>query len=122
MFLYGDRKDSIWYPTLFYMDALKVEKKTGMGPGFENPHEFKMFKNNRIQMSENIMVKFSCEFDFKPYPFDKHECNLAFYERNSVNNILQNQIQQIGKNVLLQSSALLNLKNIELKCIYFYLF
>ena len=114
MLLYGDRKDSIWYPTLSYMDALKVEKKTGMGPGFENPHEFKMFKNNRIQMSENVMVKFSCEFDFKPYPFDKHECNLAFYERNSVNNILLNQIQKIGKNVLLQSSALLNLKYIEL--------
>ena len=77
LILYGERKDSIWYPQIMYIDSIEVEKKTGMGPGFENPHEFKMFPNNRIQLSENVMVKFSCEFDFKPYPFDKHECNLA---------------------------------------------
>ena len=96
LILYGERKDSIWYPQIMYIDSIEVEKKTGMGPGFENPHEFKMFPNNRIQLSENVMVKFSCEFDFKPYPFDKHECNLAWYDRNSVKSILMNQVMKIG--------------------------
>ena len=75
-----------------------------MGPGFENPHEFKMFPNNRIQLSENVMVKFSCEFDFKPYPFDKHECNLAWYDREYVNNIMMNQVIKIGMYVGLKSN------------------
>ena len=80
-----------------YIDSINVEKKNGFGPGFENPHEFKMFPGNRIQLSENIKVTFSCEFDFNPYPFDKHECNLAFYDREYVDTILLNQVGKIGK-------------------------
>ena len=95
--LYDKRKNDIWYPKFMYLDSIKVEKKQGMGPGFENHHEFKMFPNNRVQLSENLMVKFSCEFDFKPYPFDVHECNLAFYDREYINNILLNQVKEIGK-------------------------
>ena len=60
-----------------YIDSINVEKKKGFGPGFENPQEFKMFPDHRIQLSENLKVTFSCEFDFSPYPFDKHECRLG---------------------------------------------
>ena len=95
--LHADRKYNVWYPKIMYLDSIDVKTKTGMGPGFENPHEFKMFQNNRIQLSENVVVKFSCEFDFKPYPFDKHECNLAFFDREYVNYVLLNQVSKIGK-------------------------
>ena len=80
-----------------YIDSINVEKKNGFGPGFENPHEFKIFPGNRIQLSENLKVTFSCEFDFSPYPFDKHECHLAFYDREYVDTILLNQVGKIGE-------------------------
>ena len=97
LILHDDRKNHIWYPKIMYIDSINVEKKKGFGPGFENPQEFKMFPDHRIQLSENLKVTFSCEFDFSTYPFDKHECNLAFYDREYVDTILLNQVEKIGK-------------------------
>ena len=79
-----------------YLDSIKIEKKGAMGPGSYYPYEFKMFPNNRVQLSENLVVKFSCELKFNSYPFDEHKCNLAFYDREYVYNILLNQVQKIG--------------------------
>ena len=61
-----------------FMNVLEAEKNLGIG--YKDMNEYYASFNNRILMGETLKVKFSCNFAFRYFPFDKHECNLTFYD------------------------------------------
>ena len=48
--------------------------------------EFYMYYPHKMEMVETLKIKFSCDFNFVRFPFDRHECDFAFYEKLYYNN------------------------------------
>ena len=78
-------RKQLWNPLVQFDKAKDVEKTKGYG--FEEYHWYEHFKEGNesdVQYtsfkSEYLTMKFSCTFDFNNYPFDKHKCQLRFYE------------------------------------------
>ena len=77
-----DTADLIWQPKITFCNVLSVEKNDGVG--YKNVPEYYFEPNRQIgklQIAETMKIKFPCDFQFHTFPFDKHECNLSFYER-----------------------------------------
>ena len=84
----------IWHPRITFLNALSVEKNQGVG--YENLHEYFARPNNELFMVETIKIIFSCEFKFATFPFDKHDCNLTYYDRiYDVNYVNLNQAWKV---------------------------
>ena len=63
-------------PTLRYDMVKTVEKAKNYGSvgkhyfWFESPHH--------LEFREVVLLTVYCSFDFEPYPFDHHSCNISF--------------------------------------------
>ena len=71
----------IWHPKITFLRLLSLEKFPGIG--YETIKYFYYRDNgnsDKIHMFENFKLKFSCDFDFQTYPFDEHECDVAFVD------------------------------------------
>ena len=74
-----DKAKLIWHPKITFLNLLSLEKFPGVG--YETIKNFYYRANSeKIHTFEIFKLKFSCDFDFKTYPFDKHECDLAFID------------------------------------------
>ena len=77
-----DTAKLIWRPKVTFFDVLSVEKNDGVG--YKHVPEYYFVPNRQVgelQISEQLKMKFPCNFQFDTFPFDEHECNLTFYER-----------------------------------------
>jgi hypothetical protein len=74
-----------WKPTLIFKNILSVQKLSSYGGG-SNTKSFWFQYPHRFEYSEEVQVTVSCDFDFRLYPFDSHECHVDFgdpvYEAN----------------------------------------
>ena len=69
----------MWHPKITFLNLLSLEKFPGVG--YETIKNFYFWANSdEIHTFEIFKLKFSCDFDFKTYPFDKHECDLSFID------------------------------------------
>ena len=66
----------IYMPTLRYDMTKKVEKARDYGP--VGKHYFWFQKPHRLEYREVVLLTVYCIFDFEPYPFDQHTCNVSF--------------------------------------------
>lgn len=79
-------KKQLWNPHVQFDKAKDIEKTRGYG--FDEYHWYEIFKTKENESdglytsfkSEYLLMKFPCTFDFNNYPFDKHQCQLRFYE------------------------------------------
>ena len=70
---------AMWHPKITFLNLLSLEKFPGVG--YETIKNFYFWANSdEIHTFEIFKLKFSCDFDFKTYPFDKHECDLSFID------------------------------------------
>ena len=64
-----------------FTNLISVKKSIGFGYKDLNKYLARTDRKiTQISFEENLTVQFYCDFDFGMYPFDKHKCNLTFYE------------------------------------------
>ena len=109
-----DTAKLIWRPKVTFFDVLSVEKNDGVG--YKHVPEYYFVPNRQIgelQISEQLKMKFPCNFRFEMFPFDKHECNLTYYERQYYSNTLilnsPNQIYHANQKCCSNESSALTL-------------
>ena len=76
-----EKTNVIWHPKITFLKLLSLEKFPGIG--YERIKNFYYRANSgfdKIHMFEIFKLKFSCDFDFQTYPFDEHECDVAFVD------------------------------------------
>ena len=75
-------KKELWNPHLQFYKVKDVEKPKGYG--FDEYHRYEYretsWSGHGFRKAELITLKIPCRFKFNDYPFDKHQCNLTFFE------------------------------------------
>ena len=70
-------QDLFWHPKIAFLNLLSIRRKDGLGYGkMQNYHAY---NNHTFTMGEDIEIKFTCNFHFPKFPFDKNECDLIYY-------------------------------------------
>lgn len=77
----------IYMPTLRYDMAKRVEKPRDYGS--VGKHYFWFEKPHRLEFREVVLLTVYCIFDFEPFPFDQHTCNVSFGSMTRSYNIIQ---------------------------------
>ena len=67
----------IWHPKIGFLNLLSHKIKSGIG--YSNTQVFEALNTNKFSMWEDVEITFTCQFNFKSYPFDYHECDLTYY-------------------------------------------
>ncbi|XP_063729203.1 glycine receptor subunit alpha-4-like isoform X2 [Symsagittifera roscoffensis] len=69
-----DYNDLIWFPDIYWVDALDVSK-----PGIlSRSQTLELEEDSNIFFSNRLLVTFRCEMDLKYFPFDIQQCQLCF--------------------------------------------
>ena len=67
----------IWHPKIGFSNLLSYKIKSGLGQS--KTISFEAQNTNKVAMWEDVEITFTCQFNFKSYPFDYHECDLTYY-------------------------------------------
>ena len=71
----------IWHPKMTFLNLLSLKKFQGVG--YKSIRNYYYMPNEnpaKIYMFETFKLKFSCDFSFQTFPFDKHECHLSYID------------------------------------------
>ena len=80
-----------------FTNLLSVKRDIGFGYTDLNKYLARTDKKiTQISTEENLTVQFYCDFDFGMYPFDKHKCNLTFYEALRYPHSYKLNLTQVG--------------------------
>ena len=73
-------EDTFWHPGISILHLLSLKRKGGLGYG-TNAKYFARNKNAFV-LAEDVEITFTCNFKFKSYPFDYHECFLTYFNEH----------------------------------------
>ena len=62
-----------------FQNVSLVEEVRGFG--YNDLLEYYMVYPNKPQMIQSLKITFSCHFDLRDFPFEKHECDFLLYDR-----------------------------------------
>ena len=72
-------KDLFWHPKVAFLNLLSIKKKEGLG--YRKIQEFYGYEGHSFRMAEDLEIKFTCNFYFQNFPFDKNECNFTYFSK-----------------------------------------
>ena len=79
-------QDLFWHPKIAFLNLLSLRRKDGLGYG--KRQEYHAYNNHSFTMGEDLEIKFTCNFIFSKFPFDKNECDLTYYDISTTNSTI----------------------------------
>ena len=76
-----EMRDLFWKPIIGFRNLQLIKRNSGLGNHKMKQYYYVRNKHTFI-MREDVKITFTCNFNFKDYPFDSHECDLVYYCEN----------------------------------------
>lgn len=103
-----DQEKHIDKPEMMFLKTFQVDKIPMLGKDHFDYFWFYDEWNGRFEFAEYLKLNLGCNFDFRKFPFDEHECDLKYFAPSYDTGMMNFSIPKLTQEVLKEEDKLEN--------------